>query len=190
MLIDHSLASGAFTLFFGKPADVFEHKHQVFCGMVWISIFSLATAFAPSPIAMNVLCGFLALGTAIIYPPATRIMLATYPENHRRNKAMVVLGAANPIGFTLGSISSGVATKYWSWRAAFCTNSVFFFLMAVLSLWTMPKFPKSGNVKMQMRQFDYLGTALMTVGMALVFAGLTYVNSSPLCLLRVAKSLD
>jgi MFS family permease len=162
-------------LFFGKTADLFGRKLQLLCGMALLAVLSLITSFAPSPIAMDVLCGFLGLGTAIISPPAIGTMFATYPEGQRRNKATGALGAGNPVGFILGSISSGIATRYWSWRASFFVISIFFLVMTFLALWTVPSIPPSGKTRMQVKQFDYLGAMLIIVGMALFSAGLTLV---------------
>jgi hypothetical protein len=51
---------------FRKTAGLFGRKIQLLAGMLVLSLFSLGTSFAPNPITMNVLCGFLGLGTAMI----------------------------------------------------------------------------------------------------------------------------
>ncbi len=163
-------------LAFGKIADNFGFKLQLFAGMALLSIASLITAFVPSGIYMNVLCGFLGLGTAAVSPPAVGTLFATYPEGRRRNKVTGALGAGNPVGFVLGSISSGLSAKYASWRASFIVISIFFGIMTVLAVWTMPSVPRSaGHTKQMVKEFDYLGTALTIVGMALLSSGLTSV---------------
>ena len=164
-------------LFFGKTADLFGCKLQLLAGLAFLSVTSLGTAFVPSPIGLNVLCGFLGLGTAVISPPAIGTLFATYPEGRRRNMATGALGCGNPIGFILGSVSSGIATKYSSWRASFVVIAIFFAMLAVSSFWTMPSTPRSGSLRSETRNFDYLGTVLTVVGFALVSAGLTYVPS-------------
>ena len=83
------------------------------------------------------------------------------------------LGCGNPIGFVLGSISSGIATKYFSWRASFIVVAVFFFVMTVVAFWTVPSIPRGGSMRRMVRQFDYLGTVLTTIGMATLSAALT-----------------
>ena len=169
-----SLASGSFMLFFGKTADLFGRKPQLLAGMASLSLFSLITSFAPTPMAMNILCGFLGLGTAVISPPAIGTLFATYPQGRRQNRAAGALGSANPIGFILGSISSGVATKLYSWRASFIVIAIFFFVMALLAFWTMPAIARSGDVRKELKRFDWLGTMLTIMGMALFCAALTY----------------
>lgn len=162
-------------LFFGKTADLFGRKIQLLGGMAALSLFSLIAAFAPNPIALNILCGFLGFGTAAVSPPAIGTLFATYPEGRRRNKVAGALGTGNPLGFILGSISSGLVTKWWNWRASFITISIFFLLMTIAAIFTMPIIPRTGSVKEEAKKFDYLGTGLIIAGMAIFTAALTYV---------------
>ncbi|KAH7420231.1 major facilitator superfamily domain-containing protein, partial [Cadophora sp. MPI-SDFR-AT-0126] len=164
---------GSFMLFFSKTADLFGRKLQLLLGFFLLSLFSLLTAFAPNALSINVLCGFLGLGTAIIAPPAIGTLFATYPQGKRRNRVTGALGVGNPLGFILGSISSGVATKYASWRQSFIVIAVFFFVMAGAAIWTVPAIPRSGNPGALVKQFDYLGTFLTVAGLACVSAALT-----------------
>jgi MFS family permease len=160
-------------LFFGKTADLFGRKVQLLSGMAFLALVSLVISFAPNSMAVNVLCGFLGLGTAVIAPSSVGILISVYPEGRRRNKAMGALSAGNPVGFILGSVSSGVATKYFSWRASFIVISIFFFVMTIVSFWTVPRIRRTGNTRTMIRQFDYLGTMLTITGMASVTSALT-----------------
>ncbi|CZR68615.1 related to aminotriazole resistance protein [Phialocephala subalpina] len=167
------LSSGSFMLFFGKTADLFGRKIQIVSGLAFLSLTSLITAFSPTPLSFNILCGFLGLGTAIIAPPAIGLLFATYPEGTRRNRVTGALGAGNPIGFLLGSISSGMATRYSSWRASFYVLSCVFLILTLMAIWTMPAIPRSGNAGAMVRRFDYAGTVLVVVAMCFVSASLT-----------------
>jgi MFS family permease len=169
-------------LLFGSTADLLGRKVQLLTGLFSISIFSLLTAFSPSAIPLLVLCGLLGLGTACISPPAIGTLFATYPEGRRRNLVTGALGCGNPVGFILGSVSSGLATKYYGWRASFMVVAGFFFVMAVAAVWAVPSLGRKGNVKKAVRRFDYVGAGLTVLGMALLTAGLTYVLSFSLLL--------
>jgi len=160
-------------LMFGKTADLFGCKPQLLVGMIWLAAWSLGTAFAPAAIPLNFFCGMLGIGTALISPPAIGTMFATYPEGRRRNLATGALGSANPIGFIFGSMSSGVMTKYFNWRASFIFLAIFFFVATLLAIWTMPSIPRRGNVKDDVRRFDYLGTLLTIFGIGLISFALT-----------------
>ncbi|CAG8983190.1 hypothetical protein HYALB_00004017 [Hymenoscyphus albidus] len=167
------LGSGSFMLLFGKTADLFGRKAQLLLGMTFLGFFSLLAAFAPNAMALDIICGFLGVGTAIISPPAIGTLFAAYPEGKRRNKATGALGAGNPLGFVLGSMSSGLATRIWDWRASFIVISIFFFVMTAMAIWTMPSIPRIGNRREMMKSFDYLGTVLTITGVALFSAALT-----------------
>jgi len=160
-------------LFFGKTADIFGKKLQLLLGMLWLSACSLITAFIPSALLMNIFCGLLGLGTAAIAPPALGVLFATYPEGKRRNAATGALGCGNPVGFVLGSLSAGVATHLSGWRASFIVIAVFFFLLTILAFWTVPQLPRNGDMKLAIKQFDYLGSILIAIGMGLFTAALT-----------------
>lgn len=164
-------------LMFGKTADIVGCKPQLLVGMAWLAIWSIATAFAPDAISMNLFCGCLGVGTAIVSPPAIGTMFATYPEGKRRNLVTGALGSANPIGFIIGSMSSGVLTKYFNWRASFIFLSIFFAVMTILAIWTMPTIPRQGGILRAAKNFDYLGTLLTIFGIGLITFALRSVFS-------------
>ncbi|KAG9232815.1 major facilitator superfamily domain-containing protein [Amylocarpus encephaloides] len=172
------LGSGSFMLLFGKTADLFGRKLQLLCGLTFLGFVSLLTAFAPNAMAMDILCGFLGVGTAVISPPAIGTLFAAYPDGKRRNKAAGALGAGNPLGFILGSFGSGVATKIWDWRASFILISIFFFAMTAMAIWTMPSIPRVANHQTTLRRFDYPGTVFTIMGVALFTSALTQTPES------------
>lgn len=168
------LTSGSFVLFFGKTADLFGGKVQIIFGTILLSITSLFVFLASRPMSILILCGFLGVGTAMIGPPAIGVLLATYPEGRRRNRVTGALGAGNPLGFVIGSISSGLATTYWNWRSSFMVMAIFFLVMTTFVVWTVPSTRQpSGSRKTMIKTFDYLGAVFMIIGTALVSAGLT-----------------
>ena len=126
---------------------------------------------------MNIYCGFLGLGTAMVSPPAVGALFATYSEGQRRNTAMGVLGAGNPVGFILGSISSGLVTMEFDWHASFLVVCIFFLIMGLLSLWAIPSIPGRIDSRVGLKKFDWRGAIASITGVALVCAALTYVSS-------------
>ncbi|CAD6444790.1 36beb847-6013-4cb5-932c-10fda2537f54 [Sclerotinia trifoliorum] len=167
------LGSGSFMLFFGKVADEMGRKIQLLIGLLFMSAFSLIAAWSPGPIELIVICGFLGLCTAVIAPPALGILFAAYSEGRRRNMACGALGTGNPVGFILGSVSSGLAVKYYGWRASFIVMAIFFFLMVILAFWTVPVIARVGNRAEAIRRFDYAGSLFIVLAVALISAGLT-----------------
>ncbi|KAM3086931.1 hypothetical protein ACMFMF_000863 [Clarireedia jacksonii] len=139
------LASGSFMLLFGSTADLLGRKLQLLTGLFSLSIFSLLASFSPSPVPLLLLCGLLGLGTACISPPAIGTLFATYPEGRRRNMVAGALGCGNPVGFILGSLSSGLVTKYYGWRASFLVVAGVFFVLGVAAVWAVPSLRRRGE---------------------------------------------
>ncbi|TGO60782.1 hypothetical protein BELL_1187g00020 [Botrytis elliptica] len=167
------LGSGSFMLFFGKVADEMGRKIQLLIGLLFMSAFALVAAWSPGPYELIVICGLLGICTAAIAPPALGILFTAYPEGRRRNMACGALGTGNPLGFILGSISSGLAVKYYGWRASFVVMAIFFFLLVILAFWTVPVITRVGNRSDAIRRFDYAGSIFIVLAVALVSAGLT-----------------
>lgn len=164
-------------LFFGKVADELGRKIQLLVGLLFMSAFSLIAAWSPGPIELIVICGLLGLCTAVIAPPALGILFAAYPEGPRRNMACGALGTGNPLGFILGSFSSGLAVKFFGWRASFVVMAIFFLFMVILAFWTVPVIARVGNRAEAIRKFDYIGSLFIVLAVALVSAGLTLVSA-------------
>jgi MFS family permease len=162
-------------LLFGKTADLFGRKVQLLAGLFLLSVFALITSFAPNGLSLNILLGFLGLMTAAIAPPSIGILFTAYPPGTRRNMVTGALGCANPLGFAIGSVSSGVATKYYSWRASFIFVAIFFVVTTCLAFLTVPSIPRVGNIRTMVTQFDYLGTVLTVTGITMISAALTSV---------------
>ncbi|TEY75053.1 hypothetical protein BOTCAL_0066g00160 [Botryotinia calthae] len=167
------LGSGSFMLFFGKVADELGRKIQLLIGLLSMSAFSLVAAWSPGPYELIVVCGLLGMCTAAIAPPALGILFAAYPEGRRRNMACGALGTGNPVGFILGSVSSGLAVKYYGWRASFVVMAIFFLLLVLLAFWTVPVITRVGNRSDAIRRFDYAGSIFIVLAVALISAGLT-----------------
>ncbi|TGO45649.1 hypothetical protein BOTNAR_0649g00010 [Botryotinia narcissicola] len=167
------LGSGSFMLFFGKVADEMGRKIQLLIGLLFMSAFALVAAWSPGPYELIVICGLLGTCTAVIAPPALGILFTAYPEGRRRNMACGALGTGNPVGFILGSISSGLAVKYYGWRASFVVMAIFFFFLVILAFWTVPVITRVGNRSDAIRRFDYAGSIFIVLAVALLSAGLT-----------------
>ncbi|KAG9241794.1 major facilitator superfamily domain-containing protein [Calycina marina] len=167
------LGSGSFMLFFGKTSSIFGCKLQVCIGLACLSVVSLITAFAPNALSFLVLCGLQGVGTAAVSPPVVGALFATYPEGPRTRRGTAFLGCGNPVGFILGSISSGFVTLKFDWRGSFVVSSLYFFILTIISIWAMPKIPASSSKVADLKKFDWLGAFLITTTMALICTGLT-----------------
>ena len=179
-----ALTAGAFQLGLGQLADLLGRKMVFMVGMGSFSAFALLVAFAQNPFWMDVVCGVLGVSAAMVVPPAIGIMGAAYERpSKRKNLAFSAFSAGNPLGFVFGSIISGVATMVVNWRASYVLIAILWAIFAVLAYWTIPKVeayppdqPFGDRVKIFMKTFDFVGTALTIFGAGLLTAGITLVS--------------
>ncbi|KAH0495967.1 hypothetical protein TgHK011_009490 [Trichoderma gracile] len=176
----NSLSAGALQLPLGQLTDLLGRKAFFIVGMVGFSVSSLILGFSQNPFWMNILCGFLGLFSAVIVPPAIGILGAAYSEpSKRKNWAFACFSAGNPVGFGLGSIIMGISAKILDWRAGFFFFTILWGLLAIASVWVVPSIeafepgPFGTRLKVALRRFDVVGTAMTIVGVGLFTTGLT-----------------
>ncbi|KAH7328302.1 major facilitator superfamily domain-containing protein [Stachybotrys elegans] len=176
-----TLTAGAFQLTLGQLSDLIGRKIIFLTGMGAFSAGSLIMAFSQNPFWFNILCGILGLASAMVVPPAIGILGAAYSvPSRRKNWAFACFSAGNPLGFALGSIVSGVATRISDWRAGFIFIAILWALLGLASCWIVPDveaYDKSSSflarVKAAGKAFDVLGTILTVLGVGLLTASLT-----------------
>lgn len=146
-------------------------RRSIFIGsLALFSVFGLATGFARSAIAIDVLNGVLGLFCAAAIPAIQGIMGSIYEVPCRRkNYAFACFSAGNPLGFVFGSILSGVATELFSWRASFWMLAVIYAAAVVIAYYIVPtddeeKLPLTME---SLKQFDAVGAVLTIGGIAL-----------------------
>lgn len=179
-----SLSAGALQLPLGQLTDLLGRKAFFIAGMVGFSASSLMLGFSRNPFWMNILCGFLGLFSAVIVPPAIGILGAAYSEpSKRKNWAFACFSAGNPVGFGLGSIIMGISARIFDWRAGFLFFTILWGLLAILSIWAVPDIeafepgPFGQRLRVGLKKFDIVGTALTIAGVGLFTTALTYVSS-------------
>ncbi|KAH8820787.1 major facilitator superfamily domain-containing protein [Xylogone sp. PMI_703] len=168
------ITGGCLMLFFAKTADILGPRTQLISGLSIISFSALFLSISPNPIFLITFCAIMGLGIGAVGPPAVRTVLKTYPAGSWRKKiVMGCLAAGNPLSIVVGCLLSGVGAAFFSWRAGLVAMSIFYFFIALLAMWTTPRLPRSSDRGKILRQFDYIGTVLIAVGIALISAGLT-----------------
>ena len=177
----HSLVAGSFQLALGQLSDLLGRKIIFMTGMVGFSAGCLLLAFAKNPFWMDIMCGVLGLLSSLVVPPAYGILGAAYNvPSKRKNFAFATFSAGNPLGFALGSIATGVATRIFSWRAAFIFLAILWAVFSVMSVFIVPSNveafepgPLKTRLKNVAKTFDVIGTILTIGGVGLFTAGLT-----------------
>lgn len=137
----------------------------------------LVSAFATNPYYMNIMGGFLGISAAAVTPSAVGLLGAAYPKpSRRKNRAFSVMGAANPIGFVLGSIIAGAIAKPFDWRRAYITLAIIGVVITAMACWSIPLatvLHYEHSDARTLRQFDIFGSLLNISGLIILTAALT-----------------
>lgn len=110
-----TLTAGAFQLAVGQLSDLLGRKLVYLCGMGSFAVFCLLLGFAQNPFWMDVVLGVLGVSCAMVVPPAGGILGQAYGKpSKRKNLAFAAFSAGNPLGFVMGSITCGIATRIFN----------------------------------------------------------------------------
>ncbi|ROV94357.1 hypothetical protein VPNG_09387 [Cytospora leucostoma] len=150
-------------------------------GMGTFAIFVLLVGFSQNPFWMDVVLGVVGISCAMVVPPAGGILGAAYGKpSKRKNLAFSAFSAGNPIGFVLGSITCGVATRLFNWRAAFYFIAMLWAVFFLHALWAIPDveaFDRGVALKQRLsvffKRFDTVGAILTLFGTGMFTAGIT-----------------
>ncbi|UZJ50737.1 hypothetical protein CBS101457_000057 [Exobasidium rhododendri] len=189
----NALVNGAFLLVSGGLADALGRRYMFLAGTVWIMVFSIPLAVIEQGtpfIAMSAVMGF---GAALCSPAATGILSENLPDGKFKNAAFACLGAGQPLGFIVGLVVGGLFAdnKYRIYLIAIVGAGLF----AFIALCTLPEdgvrlLVKGRDNSEENRQstaqprtskslllFDWVGAALITLGIILLTLGLTFAGS-------------
>lgn len=112
-----TLTAGAFQLAVGQLSDLLGRKLVFLVGMGSFAVFVLLLGFSKDPFWMDIVLGVLGISCAMVVPPAGGILGAAYGKpSKRKNLAFSAFSAGNPVGFVLGSITCGIATRIFNVR--------------------------------------------------------------------------
>ncbi|KAF3767444.1 MFS general substrate transporter [Cryphonectria parasitica EP155] len=176
-----TLTAGAFQLAVGQLSDLLGRKLVFLAGMGSFAVFVLLLGFAQNPFWMDIVLGVLGISCAMVVPPAGGILGQAYGRpSKRKNMAFAAFSAGNPLGFVLGSIACGIATRIFSWRASFYFISMLWAVFFLFALWAVPKVeayapgqPFKERLGMFVKTFDWLGAVLTLFGTGMLSAGIT-----------------
>jgi AAHS family 4-hydroxybenzoate transporter-like MFS transporter len=125
-------------LFFGPLADRFGRKRFIVLCSAAFGVFSLATAFAESPVQLMVLRFLTGLGLGGAMPNAVSLAVEYFPKRRRASAVTMVF-----VGFTVGAALGGFAIagllRTYGWPAAFVIGGIIPLVLIPLLLILLPE---------------------------------------------------
>jgi MFS family permease len=167
-----ALVFGGFLLLGGRAADRLGRRRLLLAGITLFSIASLIGGLSQSEGMLLVARGAQGLGGAMVSPAALSIVLTTFAEGTKRNRALAVWGAIASAASVFGLLLGGAIVQEFSWRWVFFINVPIG--AAVLAL-TPRIVPESRSEAAAEGGYDAEGAIAITLGtIALVF---TLINA-------------
>ena len=163
----YTLVFGGFLLLAGRAADRLGRRRLLVAGVALFATASLICGFSQSAVMLVVARGAQGLGGAMVSPAALSIILTTFAEGPRRNRALAIWGAIAGAGGAIGLLLGGVIVQAISWRWVFFLNAP---VGAVLLALTPRVIPESRSPAAAKSGYDVWGAITITLGtIALVF---------------------
>jgi len=164
-----TLPAGSLLLLGGRLADRFGARRMFMGGLVLLVVSSLACGVAPGPGVL--LAGRVGQGVsaALTMPAALSLLLATFPGEAERNKALAAWSAVGGIGATAGLVVGGLVTSGVGWRWIFLGNvPVGLVMIALCPLLLRPVAPRPGRL-------DLRGAVVVSAALAAFVYGVSQV---------------
>lgn len=179
------LITGTFILPAGRLGDVYGHKKLFVLGWLCFSLFSLLAGFSvyvtpgtQGSKFFNVMRALQGIGPAVLLPNAIAILGRTYNPGKRKNMVFSLFGATAPGGATVGAVFSALLAELAWWPWAFWIMAITTFLMAILSVFVIPRIAADGdettltksytNWKSLWTRLDMNGTLTGVIGLILI----------------------
>lgn len=123
------LTFGSLLMAAGALADVYGRKRLFTMGMVLYTLMSLAQAFAPTALWLDIFRAIQGVAGAAALASGSAALAQEF-EGHARTRAFSLLGTTFGIGLAFGPLVAGLLIDAFSWRAIF----VFTALIGVVAL--------------------------------------------------------
>ncbi|KAI0380339.1 MFS general substrate transporter [Hypomontagnella monticulosa] len=177
------LASGLSVIVAGSLADLAPPKPLIVGAFAWSAAWHAIAAGAISPqlkVLFFVARGMQGLALGILVSASMSILGRVYKPGVRKTRVFSMMAAGAPFGFWLGCLQGGALSAALPWL--FGSTAIFLGLVALAAYLSLPDLTPAKDSHdadaPSLKQFDYVGAALSSVGCGIVLFGLTQGSSA------------
>lgn len=169
------LTFAGFLLLGGRTADLFGRRRVFIAGLALFSVASLLGGIAQTSAQLTAARAAQGLGGAVLSPATLTIIMTTFPEGEKRNRALGAWSAVAGLGGAFGVILGGVLTSYLSWRWVLYVNIPIGVAAGVAAAAFLPESRKHDAEG----RLDVGGSILATAGLALLVYAIVGTDTHP-----------
>lgn len=167
------LAAAAFCVPFGRASDIYGRKRVFTYGIILDNLASILGACAPSSAVLIVARVLQGIGGAMIFTLGMTIVTSVFPVEKRGRALGIIIGAVY-IGLSVGPLIGGFLTNQFGWRSIFLSNVVIGLVILITTLWKLK--PEWADARGE--RFDYAGSLIYVVSLAILMYGLSEIPAS------------
>ncbi|KIW95698.1 uncharacterized protein Z519_04283 [Cladophialophora bantiana CBS 173.52] len=174
----YALTCGCSLILSGAVADVVGNRFMYLLGCLLQSAFTLACGLAQNSLQLLFFRALAGVAIAFCLPSAVSLITSYFPHGRRRNFAFAMMGAGQPVGFSIGLVVGGILTDGPGWRAGFYIAAAINTILFALAVTGLPKpvQPTRLSVNRLATDIDWPGALILSTALGLlsyVFAVLT-----------------
>jgi MFS family permease len=140
-------------------------------GCILLTAFTLASGFAQTGLALIAFRALSGVSASFCLPSAVSIITGVFAPGRGRNIAFACLGAAQPLGFSIGLFVGGVLVQTIGWRFAYWIVPGGNTVIAGLAVWNLPGDRWEGRRVVALRlarEVDWVGAGIASLGLGLL----------------------
>lgn len=179
----YTLIVAAFSVPWGRVADLTGRKRVLVAGTVIFTITSVAAVFGTSIWMMIIIRGLQGIGAAMIFSTNTAILISAFPGKER-GKVLGYSIASTYVGLSAGPVVGGFLNHNFGWRSIFVLTAVIAAVVLLIAWWKLPC-----DKKEETYDYDKTGTILYIGMIILTMYGLSEIGSGLLPLIVTAAGL-
>lgn len=171
----YSLTSGAALLIAGSVADIVGPRHVEVYGLLLFGVTILSCGFAQTGVQLVVFRALQGIALAMHIPASVAIVASAVPAGRARNIGFSCLGLTQPLGYSAGTVLSGIMIERIGWRSGFWMCGAAILVTAALSWFTLPKMKTGAEgltvkdlTKKLWKDVDWVGGSIAGAGLALL----------------------
>lgn len=180
----YTLVVAAFSVPWGRIADLTGRKRVLVAGLIIFSVTSVAGVFGTSMWMMIIVRGIQGIGAAMIFSTNTAILISAF-SGSERGKILGYSIAATYVGLSAGPVVGGFLNHNFGWRSIFALTAAISVIVLVVAWWKLP----SDKKEQASADFDKSGNLLYIAMIVLTMYGLSDIGSGIVPILITAAGL-